>query len=42
VLYPEWTDRQKMQEFMAFDDAQWVNNTQRVSAEFDGKLWRMD
>ena len=42
VLYPEWTDRQKMLEFMAFDDAQWVNNTQRVSAEFDGKLWRMD
>jgi broad specificity phosphatase PhoE len=42
VLYPQWTDRQKMQEFMAFDDAQRVHNTQCVSAEFDGRLWRVD
>jgi len=42
VLHPEWTDRQKMREFMAFDDAHWVQNTQQVRAEFDGKLWRID
>jgi broad specificity phosphatase PhoE len=42
ILHPEWTDRQMMQEFLAFDEAQWVQNTQRVTAEFDGMSWKID
>jgi broad specificity phosphatase PhoE len=42
ILHPEWTDKQMMQDFLAFDEAQWVQNTQRVTAEFDGMSWKID
>jgi broad specificity phosphatase PhoE len=42
VLHPEWTDREKMQQFLAFDEAHWVQNTQRVTADFDGMSWKID
>jgi broad specificity phosphatase PhoE len=42
VLHPDWTAVQKMQVFRAFDEARWVQNTQVITAEFDGTLWHMD
>lgn len=42
VLHPEWTPTKKMREFRAFDDAYWVQNTQVVTAEFNGTLWKID
>jgi broad specificity phosphatase PhoE len=36
VLHPDWQD------FLAFDEARWVQNTQRVTAEFDGISWKID
>jgi broad specificity phosphatase PhoE len=41
VLRPEWNVRRKMQEFRAFDEARWVQNTEPVPAEFDGARWKI-
>jgi broad specificity phosphatase PhoE len=42
ILHPQWSDKEKMQDFIAFDDAEKVQNTQLVPASFDGQNWRLD
>ena len=42
ILYPGWTDGQAMSNFLAFDEAHKVQNTQSVIAEFDGIRWRLE
>jgi broad specificity phosphatase PhoE len=42
VLHPKWSPTRKMQEFRAFDEACWVQNTQVVTAEFNGTQWKID
>jgi broad specificity phosphatase PhoE len=42
ILYPQWSDHQVMQNFLAFDEAQKVLNTQSVIADFDGRMWRLE
>jgi broad specificity phosphatase PhoE len=42
ILHPHWTDRQVMANFLAFDEAQKVQNTQSVIADFDGTVWRLE
>lgn len=41
VLYPEKSAKEKMQMFRAFDAARWVENTEMISAAFDGKSWNL-
>jgi broad specificity phosphatase PhoE len=42
ILYPKWSDHQVMANFLAFDEAQKVQNTQSVIADFDGTMWRLE
>jgi broad specificity phosphatase PhoE len=42
ILHPRWTARQVMENFLAFDEAHKVQNTQSVIADFDGTVWRLE
>jgi broad specificity phosphatase PhoE len=42
VMFPEWTAGEKMLHFRAFDERTKVQNTQLVTAKFDGSGWTID
>lgn len=41
VLHPQKSSREKMRMFRTFDAEHWVANTERISAEFDGRMWKL-
>jgi broad specificity phosphatase PhoE len=42
VMFPHWTAEEKMLHFRGFDDRTKVQNTQLVTAKFDGSAWSID
>jgi broad specificity phosphatase PhoE len=40
--HPHWSTREKMKAFLQLDSEQWVENTQKIPATFDGTLWKMN
>jgi broad specificity phosphatase PhoE len=42
IFFPDLTDKVKMEQFLAFDQARWVRNAQCIPAEFDGVKWSIE
>jgi len=42
ILFPELTDKARMEQFIEFDEARWVRNAQCIQAAFDGALWSIE
>jgi broad specificity phosphatase PhoE len=42
ILFPEWTDKQKMEHFHAYDEVNRIKNTQCLWGSYDGRGWTID